>query len=163
MNGMIKVPSGLKNIDAMHAVFGVADPERKCHECQYFIEKIFDKKYFKCMIYGNTNSESTDWRKKYTACSLIDKEYAGIPIHEYTKRNSPTKEEEIPVEGQMRIRDILPLDYAAGLEKSHEAMLNLYRMGSLLRNKYFGTYDIQNILEQCTMEDIFKILEEAYR
>lgn len=163
MNGMIKVPSGLKKIDAMHVAFGVSDPERKCSECKYFMEKIWDKKYFKCRIYGDTNSDATDWRKKYSACGLIDGEYTGAPILEYTKRRKPTKGEERPVDGQMEFLDILPLDYAAGLERSHRAMLSLFNLVPAIRTKWFGTSDIQWILEQCTMEDIFKILEEAYK
>ena len=59
----------MKKIDLMHREFGVIE-DKKCGDCPYFLakEKGNDHSYSKCFIYGQTNSEATDWSRRYTAC-----------------------------------------------------------------------------------------------
>jgi hypothetical protein len=59
-----------RKIDAMHQYYGYGDG--CCQDCPHFVEKLWDRKYFKCKVYGDSNSEATDWRKGYVACGLID-------------------------------------------------------------------------------------------
>jgi len=47
--------------------------DKTCGDCQNLIIRYGDvpASYFKCKFYGNSGSEATDWRKKYTACGLF--------------------------------------------------------------------------------------------
>lgn len=63
----------IRKIDAMYKYYGVGTG--RCENCPHFRRKVFDKVYFKCLVYGNSNSEATDWRSGYTACGLIDKPF----------------------------------------------------------------------------------------
>ena len=61
-----------RRIDAMHLLYGTDPEHRKCGACPHFTKTTpSDRSYFKCEIYGNTESASTDWRRKYPACRLI--------------------------------------------------------------------------------------------
>ena len=62
----------MKKIDLMHKLFGEV-PDRKCKDCQHLVPHTANRKYYKCEFYGETSSEASDWRLKYTACGLIDK------------------------------------------------------------------------------------------
>lgn len=61
----------LRKIDAMYHYFGTGTG--RCENCPHFIKKFCDKTYYKCRMYGDSNAESTDWKRSYTACGLIDK------------------------------------------------------------------------------------------
>ena len=62
-----------RKIDAMHQRYGRDPEQRRCGACPHFTRTTpTDRSFFKCDIYGNTASVSSDWRKNYTACSLID-------------------------------------------------------------------------------------------
>ena len=50
----------IRKIDAMHKYYGIASG--RCENCPHFITKVFDRKYHKCLVYGDSNSEATDWR-----------------------------------------------------------------------------------------------------
>lgn len=70
----------VRKIDLMHKMFG-RTAGRKCAECKNLIEGTYrDKVYRKCVIYGITSSEATDWAKKYDACGKFNGEYKGRPI-----------------------------------------------------------------------------------
>jgi hypothetical protein len=51
----------------MHQLYGT-NAGHICGECCNFFEHRYDKKYFKCSVYGDSSSEATDWRKSYVAC-----------------------------------------------------------------------------------------------
>ena len=63
----------LRKIDAMHHYYGYG--AGRCENCPHFAKKIFGRTYHKCLVYGDSNSEATDWRCGYTACGLIDKPF----------------------------------------------------------------------------------------
>ena len=62
-----------KKIDAMHVRFGIADGI--CGDCPHFLRyRYHDKCLLKCRAYGLTHSDATDWRVKWSACGMKDKE-----------------------------------------------------------------------------------------
>lgn len=89
----------MRKIDAMHHYYGYGCGT--CESCPHFQDKgWYDKHYFKCRVYGTSNAESTDWRKGYTACGLIDKPF---PEDErrIVDRIVASRAEEKPIPGQM--------------------------------------------------------------
>ena len=63
----------VRKIDAMHKYYGYGSG--MCENCPHFCRKAYDRTYHKCLVYGDSNSEATDWRCGYTACGLIDKPF----------------------------------------------------------------------------------------
>ncbi len=89
----------LRKIQAMHAMFGKS--AGICKDCKYFRGSVGG--YKKCRIYGISSSEATDWRMKWPACGLKDKEYKGdTPIIEILK-HSKKERDESQVDGQMEL------------------------------------------------------------
>lgn len=62
-----------RKIDAMHKHYGFG--AGRCENCPHFQKKVFSRTYHKCLVYGDSNSEATDWRCGYPACGLIDKPF----------------------------------------------------------------------------------------
>ena len=60
-----------RKIDLMHQMFGYADGV--CKECSNF--KPANGGYSKCMVYGISHSEATDWNGRYQACGKKNQEY----------------------------------------------------------------------------------------
>lgn len=93
----------LRKIDLMHKLFGEI-PNRKCKDCQHLESYSANRKWYKCGVYGNTCSEATDWRLKYTACGMIDVPvYTGCPIVKQVRLLNWKPEE--PMEGQMSLSE----------------------------------------------------------
>ena len=93
----------LRKIDLMHKLFGEL-PDRKCKDCQHLESYTANRKYYKCGIYGNTSSEASDWRLKWTACGMIDVHiYTGVPIIKQVRLLNWKPEE--PMEGQVSLFD----------------------------------------------------------
>lgn len=88
----------LRKIDAMHHYYGFG--VGRCENCPHFIRKVWDRAYCKCLVYGTSNAESTDWRKNYTACGLIDKPFPAGETR-VVDRITAGKQEEKPIEGQI--------------------------------------------------------------
>ena len=92
----------LRKIDVMyrHYGFGVG----RCESCPHFKKKTFDRTYHKCLVYGESNSEATDWRKSWDACGLIDK-----PFPEKDQRIvnlvAAKREDEKPIPGQLMLTE----------------------------------------------------------
>lgn len=61
----------LKKIDLMHEMFGKA--EGKCADCTNLISHLANRRFYKCIIYGNTSSSASDWRLQYDACGMKDR------------------------------------------------------------------------------------------
>ena len=58
----------VRKIDLMHRFFG-KDEAHTCGECNNLCSYRYrGKTYRKCEIYGVTNSEASDWAKRWTAC-----------------------------------------------------------------------------------------------
>ena len=80
----------------MYKQFGMITDGRRCKDCDNLIKV---GAYYKCLIYGNTHSEASDWKISNTACGMIDKDYIGRPIIELRERESQDEQ----IEGQMSL------------------------------------------------------------
>ena len=91
-----------RKIDLMHQRFGTT-PGKTCGECSNMIEHRYDKKYYKCRHYSLGASEASDWRKKYDACGLFNKEYSGRKGIWFVKHAPRPKDDFGEIEGQTEI------------------------------------------------------------
>ena len=88
-----------RKIDAMHELFGI-EKDKLCEDCSNLIKGQYHGVFLrKCTVYGATHSEASDWRKKYVACGMFNKEYNGRNI--ITLIASKTADIEQPLQGQM--------------------------------------------------------------
>lgn len=92
----------LRKIDAMHHYYGFG--VGICANCPHFAKKRYDRTYHKCLVYGDSNGEATDWRCGYPACGLIDKPFPEDEIR-IVKRIFRNKNDNEPVPGQISIFD----------------------------------------------------------
>lgn len=65
-----------KSIDKMHAAHGAA-PGHRCGECAELVAKRYDKVYWKCRLYGDSNGPGTDFRKCWSACGKFRERGSG--------------------------------------------------------------------------------------
>lgn len=88
----------LRKIEAMHSMFGTMS-DKRCEDCANLIQGDYHGRHYrKCLVYGATHSEATDWRKRYVACGMYNREWAGNPIVDTNRRkDAPTE----PCEGQI--------------------------------------------------------------
>lgn len=91
----------LRKIDAMHHYYGLASG--RCENCPHFSEKRYSRTYHKCLVYGDSNSEATDWRRGYQACGLIDRPFPEGDAR-IVKMITANRDDE-PLPGQMSIFD----------------------------------------------------------
>lgn len=93
-----------RKIDLMHQIYGFGSGF--CGLCPHFSEKVWSRAYHKCKVYGDSNSEATDWRKSWIACGLIDK-----PFPEGDRRVvemvSARRKEEEQIPGQISMEELL--------------------------------------------------------
>lgn len=95
----------LRKIDLMHKLFGTI-PDRKCKECDHLCSFEANRKWFKCENYGNTSSEATDWRLKWSACGLIDiPKRLELPVVKMLRFYNQEPKIESQCEGQMTIEE----------------------------------------------------------
>ena len=89
-----------RKIQAMHSKFGKRE-DKQCRTCCNLITRCGRRNHHKCLLYGNTGSEATDWRLAYTACGMYNMEplQGYVPLFFYLDTSKP----EPPIEGQMRI------------------------------------------------------------
>ena len=52
---------------AMHARYG-ATPGKRCRTCDRLMRHEHKHNYYKCTLYGTSDSAATDWRLSYPAC-----------------------------------------------------------------------------------------------
>ena len=63
----------MKKCELMYARFGTE--EGVCADCIHLVGCVRgNKSLYKCEVYGETHSEASDWRKKWKACGLKNKE-----------------------------------------------------------------------------------------
>ena len=86
----------IRKIELMHREFG-ASPGHKCQHCDNLIVRHRDRRYYKCEVYGISNSEATDWRLSYDACGMFNKVWFGGPIVRLVQPQQPETEN---LEGQ---------------------------------------------------------------
>lgn len=93
--------SNPRKIELMHQQFGKSAESHICGECSNFRRyRHHDRFYKKCTVYGETNSEASDWAKKYEACGMFNEEYNGKPIIEIVKHNKRVEPEPM-IDGQI--------------------------------------------------------------
>lgn len=95
----------LRKIALMHKFFGICDGHT-CGECSDLVEEPYHgKMYRKCKVYGQSNSEATDWAKRYLACGMFNKPYKGPRFVERVKPTRTNQEEaqRIELEGQISL------------------------------------------------------------
>ena len=87
-----------RKIQAMHSKFGKRE-DRQCRTCNNLITKRYTRNYHKCLLYGNTGGEATDWRLAYTACGMYNMEpkLGYVPLFYYLDTRKP----EPPIDGQI--------------------------------------------------------------
>lgn len=91
----------IRKIEAMHRQFGVL-PDKRCEDCSNLIKGRYRGMFLrKCIVYGATHSEASDWRKKYIACGMYDKEWNGTEIIRTLRRGGIPKPSEQPLDGQV--------------------------------------------------------------
>ena len=90
-----------RKIEAMHSLFGRTDG-KKCRDCCNLTEYEYrGRNYRKCEVYGVSNSEATDWARRWPACGQFDKPYTGPEVIRILPRGKAARqEEEVPLEGQ---------------------------------------------------------------
>lgn len=91
----------LRKIDLMHREFGFS-PGNKCKTCDNLIVQQANRRYYKCEVYGATDSEASDWRLSYDACGMYNKEYDGGDMIRLVR---PDKAPDTPIVGQMALTD----------------------------------------------------------
>ena len=94
----------IRKIDAMHHYYGQG--VGRCEDCPHFVKKLFDKTYYKCRVYGNSNSEATDWRKDYAACGLIDKPFPEDDVRVIFTIIGKAEREK-PIDGQITMDEVM--------------------------------------------------------
>jgi len=98
-----------RKIEAMYAFFGryAGREPKQCKDCCNFIRKQLSNTYRKCLIYGDTNGEATDWKASYEACGMFNnRSYTGNKIIELVKRQPKDKPaKHIP--GQMTLSQLI--------------------------------------------------------
>lgn len=95
---------GKRKLPAMHDAYGISHIQHKCRECCNF--RMYEyrcKHYFKCVAYGESSSEATDWRANYLACGLFNIPVGNrVPLLEQIKHQC-RKVPSIPIDGQIMI------------------------------------------------------------
>jgi hypothetical protein len=101
-----------RKIEAMHRIFG-AFVGKTCKDCPHLVRQDYRGfRGYKCEVYGESHSEATDWRRKWTACGAIEQmaEEGAMPIYKRIQyeRNLPKTGESTPQsDGQISIYDLL--------------------------------------------------------
>lgn len=98
----------LRKIDLMQKHFGICEGHT-CGECSNLVEEPYHgRMYRKCKVYGLTNSEASDWAKRYQACGKFNTPYTGRPIIELVQPTRTNKEEaqRIELEGQITLEQV---------------------------------------------------------
>ena len=94
----------LRKIDLMHREFGKMYGNT-CGECSNLTEHRYDKRYYKCKVYGCTSSEASDWAKKWLACGMFNRSWGDKPIMRLVRPTRKDKEEmqNAPIDGQISL------------------------------------------------------------
>lgn len=94
----------VRKINAMHSKYGMKSG-CFCRDCDNLIAGYYhDKKYKKCLWYGASHSEATDWAFSYTACGKFNipfDESRHIPLMQTLKHEHIP--ESRPINGQISL------------------------------------------------------------
>jgi hypothetical protein len=92
-----------QKISRMYRRFGESQNELKCKDCSNLIKvERGNHRVSKCLVYGDTFSESSDWKQSHNACGMLNQYYDGRPIIRMFEPRSKADEQ---IEGQM----VLPI------------------------------------------------------
>ena len=92
-----------QKISRMYKYFGKSGSGLKCKDCSNLIRvERGNHRVSKCLVYGDTFSEASDWKISHMACGMINHEYDGRPIIEICEPRHKADEQ---IEGQM----VLPI------------------------------------------------------
>ena len=97
----------IRKIELMHKLFGKL-PGRTCKECDHLCSFTASHKWYKCENYGETSSEATDWRLKWSACGLIDiPKRLEVPVVKMLRFYNQEPKSSPQITGQMTIDEWL--------------------------------------------------------
>ncbi len=85
-----------RKIERMYELSGGTD-NHKCADCCNLEAHFYDRRYYKCKLYGTSHSESTDWKKSYQACAWFNQNRSERNIVNWRT----AKTENQPLDGQM--------------------------------------------------------------
>jgi len=89
----------MKKNSIMYELYGYGDG--LCSSCKHLVRFEHGHVFYKCKAYGISNSAATDWRLKYNACGLKNKDLKGInPAYK-------EKAKDEPMEGQVNLLDLM--------------------------------------------------------
>lgn len=95
----------MRKIDLMYATFGIDTQCRRCKDCPCLVRaSSAGRAYYKCSVYGESNSEATDWAGKWTACGRFGKPLEpGEHTVLYMAKGSTRKPAGGPLPGQIKM------------------------------------------------------------
>ena len=92
-----------QKINRMYKYFGKSGSDKKCKDCSNLIRvECGNRRVSKCLVYGDTFSEASDWKQSHKACGMLNQYYDGRPIIEIYEQRRKADEQ---IEGQM----VLPI------------------------------------------------------
>jgi len=92
-----------QKISRMYRRFGESQSGLKCKDCSNLIRvERGNHRVSKCLVYGDTFSEASDWKRSHYACGMLNQYYDGRPIIEICE---PRRKADEQIEGQM----VLPI------------------------------------------------------
>ena len=92
-----------QKISRMYRRFGKSQSGKKCKDCSNLIKvERGNHRVSKCLVYGDTFSEASDWKRSHMACGMLYQYYDGRPIIEIYE---PRRKDDEQIEGQM----VLPI------------------------------------------------------
>lgn len=90
-----------QKISRMYKRFGKSGSGKKCKDCSNLIKvERGNHRVSKCLVYGDTFSEASDWKQSHYACGMLNQYYDGVPIIRMPKSKADEQ-----IEGQM----VLPI------------------------------------------------------
>lgn len=89
-----------RKIEAMHRLFGV-EPAHTCWGCPHLTYYEQKRRWYKCRLYGVSNSKATDWCKSYTACGMWGKEKPADFAPVFKRLLLAKRLMEYPINGQL--------------------------------------------------------------
>lgn len=90
------------NIEAMYELFGKI--RARCKECNHLHKYHYhDRNYYKCEIYGESNSAATDWGCGWVACGAFRMEVLNRNIYKMLAHKPKRVIDEEQVEGQISL------------------------------------------------------------
>lgn len=96
----------------MYRHFGTTEDQR-CKGCRHLICYDYNRRYYKCELYGISHSEATDWRLSYQACGMYNM---------HVKRS-----EWVSVKDRQRIGIVAPIDGQIGIEVIYGDKLGIHQ------------------------------------